>query len=118
MIVRMVILAAVLMCAWLLVGRWERRRGSQVEGVNPGVTMFTTDDCRICPLAIESLSDAGVPVQVMSATHPLAEALSVRSVPTVVVADRAGQVTFRRSGWSVVTDARSIAAALAAIATT
>jgi hypothetical protein len=118
MIVRSLILAAVLLAAWVLVGRWERRRGSQVEGVAPGVTMFTTDDCRICPLAIETLTDAGVPVHIMSATHPLAEALSVRSVPTLVVADTSGHVTFRRSGRSVVTDVRSIAAALAAVVAT
>lgn len=117
MMVRLVILMAVLLSVWVLVGIWERRRGSQVEGVAPGVTMFTTDDCRICPLAIESLADAGVQVHIVSANHPLADVLSVRSVPTVVVADTTGQVTLRRSGRSVITDVRSIAAALAATAT-
>ncbi len=117
MIGRSVILVAVLLTVWLLVGMWERRRGTPVQGVAPGVTMFTTDDCRICPLAIESLTNAGVPVQIVSANDPLADALSVRSVPTVVVADTTGQVTLRRTGRSVITDVRSIAAALAAIAT-
>lgn len=114
MIVRSLVVLAAFALVWLAVGRWERRRGAQAAGVSPGVTMFTTDDCRICPLAIETLAGAGVPVTVRSARDPLAEALAVRSVPTVVVADGQGQVTMRRSGRAVITDVRSIAAALAA----
>ena len=118
MIGRSVILVVVLLSVWLLVAMWERRLGTPVEGVAPGVTMFTTDDCRICPLAIESLTNAGVPVRIVSANHPLADALSVRSVPTVVVVDQSGQLMLRRSGRSVITDVRSIADALAVIAAT
>jgi len=113
-IVRLLVVLAVLGLAWLAVGRWERRQGAQVMGVSPGVTMFTTDDCRICPLAMETLAGAGVPVTLRSALDPLAEALAVRSVPTLVVADGQGHVTMRRSGRTVITDVRSIAAALAA----
>lgn len=114
MIARSLVVLVVVAAGWLAVHWWERRQGRQVEGVMPGVTMFTTDDCRICPLAIETLASAGVPVTIRSAFDPLAEALSVRSVPTVVVADALGQVTLRRSGRSVVTDIDSISEALAA----
>ena len=114
MIVRLLIVLAAFGLAWLAVGWWERRKGVQVTGVSPGVTMFTTDDCRICPLAMETLAEAGVPVTVRSALDPLAEALAVRSVPTLVVADGQGHVTLRRSGRAVITDVRSIATALTA----
>lgn len=114
MIVRSLVVFAVFGLAWLAVGWWERRQGTQATGVAPGVTMFTTDDCRICPLAIETLAEAGVPVTVRSALDPLAEALAVRSVPTLVVADGQGRVTMRRSGRAVITDVGSIAAALEA----
>ena len=113
MIGRLLFAMALFGLAWLAVGWWERRKGIQVKGVSPGVTMFTTDDCRICPLALETLADAGVPVTIRSALDPLAEALAVRSVPTLVVADREGYVTLRRSGRAVITDVRSIASALA-----
>jgi len=112
-IVRLLLAMALFGLAWLAVGWWERRQGNQVAGVSPGVTMFTTDDCRICPLAMETLAGAGVPVTVRSALDPLAEALAVRSVPTLVVADSQGYVTLRRTGRAVITDVRSIASALA-----
>lgn len=114
MIERSLVALAVFGLAWLAVGWWERRQGAQVGGVSPGVTIFTTDECRICPLAMDTLARAGVSVTVRSALDPLAEALAVRSVPTVVVADGQGHVTMRRSGRAVITDVRSIAAALAA----
>ena len=114
MMVRSLVVLAVFGLAWLAIGWWERRQGKQVNGVAPGATIFTTDDCRICPLAMETLAGAGVAVTVRSALDPLAEALAVRSVPTLVVADGQGQVTMRRSGRAVITDVRSIAAALAA----
>jgi len=114
-IARSLIVVAVFGLAWLAVGWWERRQGSQAEGVAPGITMFTTADCRICPLALETLQQAGVPVSLRSAHDSLAEALAVRSVPTLVVADGFGHVTLRRSGRAVVTDVRLIVEALAAV---
>ena len=118
MTTRLLVFAAVLVAAWVIVRVVESRRGGQPDGLRPGVTMFVTDNCRICPQAAEALASAGIVIMVEPATGPLAEDLSVRSVPTVVVVDGAGQVRLRRTGRSVVTDARLIAAAGRGLAAT
>lgn len=115
MIVRVSIVLAAFALAWLLVSIWERRGGSQVESVLPGVTMFTTAECRICPEAVSQLQRAGVEVRLLDAQHRLASTLKVRSVPTLVVADESGQVTLRRAGRAVVSDINRIVSEVARV---
>ena len=118
MIVRVSIAVAAFALAWLLVSVWERKNGPQVKSVLPGVTMFTTAECRICPEAVSQLQRAGVEVRLLDAHHRLASTLKVRSVPTLVVADESGQVTLRRAGRAVISDINRIASEVAKVTST
>ncbi len=118
MILRLSIVAAAFAVAWLLVSIWERRSGSQAESIPPGVTMFTTAECRICPEAVSQLRRAGVEMTLLDAHHRLATTLKVRSVPTLVVADDSGRVTLRRAGRAVVSDINRIVSEVAKVSST
>jgi hypothetical protein len=97
---RLLILAAAGALAWLIVDLWERRSVGRSQVVGSGLTLITGPDCRLCPLAVAATDDAGVPVTIVdigSVDDP-----SIKSLPTVLVADRSGVVIASRSGRSAI----------------
>lgn len=113
---RLLLVGAVVVLAFAVVALWERRRGRVRSGVPSGLTIATSDACILCDAALGAIASAGpdVAVRVVDATD-LAH-LRIRSVPTVLVADRRGEIVLRRSGRSAITDAETIVRAARALA--
>lgn len=100
MIWRVFVVVVVVGAAWLAVMAWERRRVPSPRRPVPGLTLVTGADCRLCPLAVAAVGDAGIPVSIVD----IADAAdpSIRSIPTAFVADADGRVIARRSGRSAI----------------
>jgi hypothetical protein len=109
MILRLLLLAITLGATFGIVGRLERRRGRVASGLDPGLTLVTASDCRLCGPAADALAAAGARPVVIDVAD-VADG-SVMSVPTAVVVDRSGRVVVRRSGRAVAMDAAVLAAA-------
>lgn len=100
MILRLTLVALAVGAAWLLLTLWERRATPPVRTLVSGLTLVTGADCRLCPLAVAAVGDAGIPVSFVD----IADAdPSIRSIPTVFVADSDGRLLARRSGRSAIT---------------
>jgi hypothetical protein len=95
------ILAALGALAWLAVELWERRAVGRTQVLGTGLTVITGPDCRLCPLAVAATDGAGVPVTIVDVAT-VGDA-SVKSLPTVLVADRTGAVIASRSGRLAIT---------------
>ncbi|MEX1004282.1 MAG: hypothetical protein WD990_08555 [Acidimicrobiia bacterium] len=102
MIERLVILLAVVGLALALVWAWERTKPRRAR-IDPGITVITGPDCRLCPALILALDVAGVEYRRVDVSVEAAPA-GVRSLPTILVADSAGAVAIRRSGRSAIAD--------------
>ena len=111
MILRLVLVAATLAVAWLVVAAWERRPGRRSSGLGPGLTLVTSEGCRLCGPAFAALTRAGASPVVVDAAHLPDDAGPVHSVPTAILTDRSGRVVLRRTGRSVITDAEFVARA-------
>ena len=111
MIERLLILAVAVGVGLVVVVVRERIRPRSHHHL-PGITVYTGPDCRICPPLLAMLDGADVAFHVfdVSRTEP---PFTVRSLPTVVVADESGEVVLRRSGRSTVTDFDTILAVAA-----
>ncbi len=112
-LLRIAIVAAVVLIAFLVVGIWTRRRGRSVKTTLPaGITVVIGPDCRLCRPAIDALRhvDQGIDYHVVDVGRPDADTggLAVKSLPTVVVVDEKGRVLVRRSGHSAINDAAYI----------
>lgn len=116
MIGRLLLAGGVVLVAFAAVWLWERRGGRVRSGLPFGLTIATSDTCTICDAAVGAISAAGpdLPVLVVDASD-LAH-LRIRSVPTVLVADRWGEIVLRRSGRAAITDAETIVRAARAVA--
>lgn len=101
MITRAILLFVVVAVAAFLVWGWERRPRT-ATGLSAGITVVTATDCRLCPLAIAAASGSTVPITIVD-IGDLADR-SIRSVPTAMVVDGAGNLVASRSGRSAVTD--------------
>jgi hypothetical protein len=111
MIERLLILLAVIGVALAIVWAWERMRPRRAR-IDPGITVVTGPDCRLCPGLILALDVAGVEyrrVDVAMASPPA----GVRSLPTILVADDNGIVAIRRSGRSAMADLDAVLAVAA-----
>ena len=112
MIERLLILLAVVGIA--LAAVWIRERTTPRRAtVDPGITVVTGPDCRLCPALILALDVAGVEyrrVDVATESPPT----GVRSLPTILVADTAGALAIRRSGRSAMADLDTVLAVAAA----
>lgn len=110
-LVRILVVAAALVAASAAVRMWERRRGS-AGIVAPGTTLIVTPTCLICPETIQALetADPSLELRILDATVDDVSAYAAKAAPTVVVADRRGQVRLRRTGRSTVADAAEIVA--------
>lgn len=107
MIARIALLALVVTLAWVIVQLWERRR-PVLAGLQPGITVITGPDCRLCDPAVAALRRAGVEPAIVDVAD-LGDA-GYRSLPTAVVVDRAGRIVAARSGRLAVSDAATLAA--------
>lgn len=116
MITRLVVLGLAVAVAFGVVAVLERRRGKIGGDLPAGITLVTGPDCRLCESARRALVAAApdLPVRVVDVSA-LGDP-SVRSVPTVVVADGSGEVILRRSGRAAISDAGRIAAAARGVA--
>ena len=100
--IRVALLVAAVAIALLLLWSYERQSFSVRASFVPGITVFTSAGCRLCPQTISALRNHGV--------HPLVvnvdtgSAPEIRSVPTVVVADASGAVVLRRVGLAALQD--------------
>lgn len=112
MIERFMILLAVVGVALALVWVRERMRPRRMR-MDPGVTVVTGPDCRLCPALILALDAAGVVYRrVDVATEPAPA--GVRALPTILVADNAGTVAIRRSGRAAMVDLDTVLGVAAA----
>ena len=115
-VLRAGVLLAVLAGAFVAVGLFERRNGTEgTVRLSSGLTLISGPGCRLCEPAAEALRRAGAQVSITE-DPALREELRVRSLPTAIVVDDAGQVVMRRSGRSVITDAGALAQAAADLA--
>ena len=111
MIERFLILLAVVGVALAAVWVRERMRPRRAT-VDPGITVVTGPDCRLCPALVLALDVAGVEYRrVDVATEP--PPAGVRGLPTILVADNAGAVAIRRSGRSALADLETVLAVAA-----
>ncbi len=101
MIWRLSLVALAIGAAWLLLSLWERRSTSPARPLVSGLTLITGADCRLCPLALAAVVDAGIRVSIVDIAD--AADSSIRSIPTAFVADADGRVLARRSGRSAIT---------------
>jgi hypothetical protein len=101
LIERVVVLLLVLVAAFLVVRVVQRSR-PRGAAVGPGITVVTGPNCHLCDSAVAALDAAGAPY--LLATSSDIAGLTVRSLPTVLVADRFGEVLLRRSGRAAVID--------------
>jgi hypothetical protein len=101
LIERLIILALVLVAAFIVVRVVPRTR-PRGTAVGPGITVVTGPDCHLCDSVVAALDAAGAPY-LLATTSDIA-GLTVRSLPTVLVADRFGEVLLRRSGRAAVID--------------
>lgn len=108
MIVRLVVLVLAVGLAFGVVAVVERRRGRTAVALPAGVTLVTGPGCRLCAAAARALTaaDPGLAVRVVDVAE-LTDG-SVRSVPTVIVADGSGGIVLRRSGRAAISDAVDI----------
>ena len=100
MIWRLAIVLAVVAGAWAEVRIWERRPVGSPTSLPLGLTLVTGAGCRLCPLAVDAASVAGIPVSIVDISN-LADP-AIRSLPTALVADRHGSIVARRSGRSAI----------------
>ena len=107
MALRLVILALVGGGAWYLSAAWQRRRGSDL-GFPPGVTLITGPGCSLCGPLEAALRRAGVVPVVRDIST--VESSAIRSLPTLIVVDDAGDVVLRRSGRLALDDVAVVAA--------
>jgi hypothetical protein len=108
MTTRLLIVLAIMALAWLLVAGWERRPPWRAKpGLAAGLVLVTAEGCRLCGPALTALTQAGVAPTVVD-VNTLADR-AVRGVPTAIVTDHRGREVLRRSGRSVIIDARRIA---------
>ena len=101
MTTRFLLLALVIVAAWIAVTLWERRTVSSDRTLSTGLTLVTGAGCRLCPQAVAAVGEAGIPVSIVDiddAADP-----TIKSLPTAFVADAGGRVIARRSGKSAVT---------------
>lgn len=103
---RILVLVAAVVVAAVVLRLVERRSPARLR-VEPGITVYTGPACRLCPVVLDALDDAGVSYRVVDASTVGAP---VRSVPTVVVGDERGTVTIRRSGRAAITDLPAVLA--------
>ncbi|HSJ27243.1 MAG TPA: hypothetical protein VLB67_03470 [Acidimicrobiia bacterium] len=101
MIERALFLLVVVAVAFALVSLRERARPRGLRA-EPGITVFTGPDCRLCPVLLTALEAAGVRYRTIDVTRT--ETPGVTALPTVFVADRRGEVAMRRSGRSALAD--------------
>jgi hypothetical protein len=101
MIWRLALVIAAIGVAWVTVAIWERRRVSSHRPLASGLTLVTGADCRLCPLAVAAVGQAGIPVSIVDISD--AADPSIKSIPTALVADADGRVIARRSGRSAIT---------------
>lgn len=102
MIERAVILVVAVAATFLLVRLSERIR-PRGRSIRPGITVVTGPDCRFCDSLVQRLSADSVSHERVDA-RDLACGITVRSVPTVLVAGTSGEIVMRRSGRSALTD--------------
>jgi len=110
--VRLLVLVLVLAAAYGVVRVGERRRGRGVVKLAPGLVLVTAPGCALCPSALRALQSAGGDPRVIEAADMPPSAGRVTSVPVAMVIGTAGEVLLRRSGRSVITDARELTAGL------
>jgi hypothetical protein len=103
---RLLILLIVLALGLVLVA-WRERSGSNTGRIAPGINVVVGPGCRLCGPLIAALEGAGAEFTVMN-LEEAGERAFVRSLPTVLVGDRAGEVIFRRSGRSAISDLEAI----------
>lgn len=101
MIWRLALVIAVIGAAWIAVRIWERRPAWSARPLASGLTLVTGADCRLCPLAVAAVGDAGIAVSIVDISE--AADPSIKSIPTALVADAHGRVIARRSGRSAIT---------------
>lgn len=111
MIERAVVLALVVAGAFLVVRVSERVR-PRGRSLRPGITVVTGPDCRLCDQVLAQLDQRGVTHRQVDVAD-LACGITIRAVPTVLVADRGGDVVLRRSGKSAIADIDVIASVAA-----
>lgn len=112
MIERLLILLAVVGVA--LAAVWVRERMTPRHAtLEPGITVVTGPDCRLCPALILALDIAGVEYRRVDVAMEEPPA-GIRALPTILVADSAGTVAIRRSGRSAMADLDTVLAVAAA----
>ena len=105
MIERLLILVAVVAIALIVVTVRERVRPRRLRA-EPGITVFTGPDCRLCPPLLVVLDAAGAEYRLVDVTT--VAGTGIRALPTVVVADDRGGIALRRSGRSAIVDVETI----------
>ncbi len=106
MIERLLILALVVAVAFALLRLRERRRPRRMR-LDPGITVLTGPDCRLCDPLVAALDEVDADYRLWDVTRTGAP-ISVRALPTVLVADRDGDVVLRRAGRSAIVDLATI----------
>jgi len=108
LVIRGVVLAAVVLGAFIAVRLWERRRGRVSSGFAPGITVVTGPDCRLCEPALDAIRSGGTEPSIVDIATGRRALGPISSLPVAVVASANGNLVLRRSGRSVITDAAEI----------
>ena len=112
MIERAVILALVVAAAFLVVWVSERLR-PRGASLRPGITVVTGPDCRLCGQVLDRLEQRAIAHRRIDVAD-VGRQMTIRAVPTVLVADRTGAVVLRRAGKSAIADLDVIVSVAAA----
>lgn len=118
MILRLLIVALVVLSVYGSLRSFERRPGRRTAGLTTGLTVITGPGCSTCSTLIATLatSTPDLAPAVIDIADGRVHGLGVRSLPTVFVVDRDGDVLLRRSGRSTLTDFHQITATARAVA--
>lgn len=109
MLVRILVLAAVVLVAFALVGVAARVRPHRDAIVPHGLTLVVAAGCHTCERAKLVFDAIGHRYNTIDVAEAAAFGVSSYTVPYAMVGDRTGRVTMIRRGPAVVTDAVALA---------
>lgn len=100
---RVLILAAVTVLIAVVIRMFERRPIRRKASLPAGLTLVSGSGCGLCLSVRNTLDHRGTPYREVDISE--VPDLGIRSLPTLLLVDDSGEITWKRSGRSAVVDA-------------